>query len=198
MPPRFAVEKLPAEQFDFVIRAITNGGTDTSIPRDFEAKFGAKLAKSSLARWRKVTGNELAERYRFIHAQANVIVENLKAEGTDKHGLVIDMLEDWMLGSAKELINADPLKILGIQQKERDRGLKLRELELKERAQAFQEEQARKADQLQHDRLKIGADTWQFILSFLLSKEPTAADLLTKHSEEIVNGLEAYLENQTA
>jgi hypothetical protein len=198
MAPRFTVETLPEEQFEFLLKEIANGGTDRSISLSFESEFKVKLSKSSLARWREAAGNELADRYRFVRFQAKQLQEDLKAEDADKYKIVIDNIEDRLLTATKEIITQDPLKLLSIQQEEKRRNLKERELALKERAQAFQEEQALKSEQLQHDRLKIGADTWQFILSFLLDKNPQAADLLTKHSEEILNGLETHLENQSA
>lgn len=179
MPPRYAVEKLPAEQFDFVIRAITNGGTDTSIPRDFEAQFGVKLAKSSLARWRKVTGNELADRYRFVRAQAHQIIEDLEAEGSDKHGLVFDMLEDRMLTSAKELITADPLKILGIQQEEKRRNLKERELALKERALDLERE---RVHGVALDRVRLGEEYASDLLEYI-GEDPEGLRWFQRHAQ---------------
>jgi hypothetical protein len=197
MPPRYAVEKLPEEQFEFLLKVIANGGTDRSISLSFETKFKVKLSKSSLARWREAAGNELADRYRFVRFQAKQLQEDLKLEDADKYNVVIENIEDRLLTATKEIISQDPLKLLGIQQEEKRRQLQEKTLVLKERQQAFNEEQAKKTEQLQHDRLKIGADTWQFILSFFLGKDPQAADLLTQHSEEILNGLETHLD-QTA
>jgi hypothetical protein len=164
MPPRYAVEKLPAEQFDFVIRAITNGGTDTSIPRDFEAKFGLKLAKSSLARWRATTGNELADRYRFVRAQANQIVEDLKDEGDNKYKMVIDIIEDRLLTSTKELIAENPLKLLNIQQEEKRRELKQEELQLKREQLDLEREKLRGAAL---DRVKLGEEFSGDLLEYI-------------------------------
>jgi hypothetical protein len=198
MPRRHAVETLPADQFEFLLKAITNGGTDREISTSFEKEFNRKLSKSALHRWRSVAGDELADRYRFVRFQARQLIEDLKEEDADKHHLLIANIEDRLLTAAGEIISQDPIKLLGIHQEEKRRQLKERELALRERTQAFQEEQAQKSDQLQHDRLKIGADVWHFILSYLLQAEPEAADLLTKHNEAILNGLEAHLENQPA
>lgn len=194
MPPRHAVDQLPDDQFQFVIDAIIDGQTDREISASFNAKFNTKLSKSALARWRDVTGDELAERYRLTKFQAKQLLEDLKLEDADKFKVVIDNIEDRLLTAMREVIATDPIKLLGVQQEERRRALKERELDLRERAQAFTEEQAKKQEQLQHDRLAIGASAWQFILSFLLGREPQAADLLTKHSEEILNGLETHLD----
>ena len=190
MPPRYAVDKLPAEQFDFVIRAITNGGTDTSIPREFEAQFGVKLAKSSLARWRATTGNELADRFRFVRAQANQIIEDLKAEGEDKHGLVIDMLEDRMLTSAKELIAADPLKILKIQQDEKNRALKLREIELKESALELERE---RLHGVALDRVELGGEYSADLLEYI-GEDPEGLRWFQRHAKTF----ETFIKNKYA
>lgn len=199
MPPRHAVEQLPDEQFQFVINSIINGDTDREISAAFQKQFSAALSKSALARWRQVTGDELAERYRLTRFQAKQLLEDLKEDGgADKFEIVIGNIEDRLLTATKEVIAQDPVKLLQIRQEESRRRLKERELQLKERAQAFQEQQARKGDELQHDRLKIGAEVWQFILSYLLNKEPQAADLLTKHNQEILNGLEDHLEKNQA
>lgn len=198
MPPKFTVETLPDEQFEFVINAIINGDTNREISASFKAAFKADLAKSSLARWREVTGDELAERYKLARFQAKQLLQDLDQTDADKFSVVMSNIEDRLLVATKEVISQDPIKLLGIQQEEKRRELRERELKLKERAQAFNEEQARKSESLQQDRLAIGADVWQFILGYLLSKEPQAADLLTKHNEEIINGLEEHLEKNQA
>jgi hypothetical protein len=197
MAPKFTVETLPAEQFEWLLSAIANGGTDRSISLGFEEQFKAKLSKSALARWRAAAGDELADRYRFVRFQAKQLQEDLKLEDADKYQVVINNIEDRLLTASKEIIAQNPITLLNIQQEEKRRGLRERELRLKERAQTFQEEQARKSESLQHDRLKIAADVWQFVLSSLLKLEPQAADLLTKHGKEILNGLETHLD-QTA
>ncbi len=197
MPRRHTVEQLPKEQFDFVIEAILQGETDREISLHFEDQFKTKLSKSSLARWRKTAGEELAERYRIARFQAKQLIEDAKLEpDVDKYQVFIDGIEDRLLTATREVMLLDPVKAALIQQEEKRRILQEKTLALKERQQTFAEEQAKRQEQLQHDRFKIGADTWQFILSYLLKEEPRAADLLTKHSEEILNGLEEHLESQ--
>lgn len=198
MPPRHAVEQLPDEQFQFVINAIINGDTDREISAAFNSQFTTELSKSSLARWRVVTGNELAERYKLARFQAKQILEDLGDEGADKFSVVMGNIEDHLLRATKEVIAQDPIKLLGIQQEEKRRQLREQELKLKERAQAFQEEQARRAQTLQQDKLAIGAEVWKTVLGYLLKEEPTAADLLTKHSDGILNAIEETLEAETA
>jgi hypothetical protein len=199
MPPRHAVEQLPDEQLQFVIDHILNGDTDREISFAFEEKFNTKLSKSSLNRWRQAAGEQLAERYRLARYQAKQLIQDLKEDpDVDKHQVLIASIEDRLLTATREISSQDPFKLVVIQQEEKRRNLRERELQLKERAQTFQEEQALKTERLQQDRLRIGADVWQFVLSYLLSKEPQVADLLTKHNQEILNGLEEHLENQTA
>jgi len=198
MPRRYAVDNLPADQRDFLLKAITNGGSDRAIASAFEEQFKVKLSKSALNRWRTAAGDELADRFYFVRLQAKQLIEGLKVEGADKYELLIATLEDRLLTATGELVSQDPFKLLGIQQEEKRRQLKERELKLRERAQTFQEEQAKKAEHVEQDRLQVGIDVWQFILSYLLQVEPTAADLLTKHNEAILDGLQAHLENQAA
>jgi hypothetical protein len=200
MPRPHAVAQLPDDQLKFVLDHIIAGETDREISFAFEDEFKTKLAKSSLARWREAAGNELAERYRLARYQARQLIEDLKEDpdAVDKHELIVAQIEDRLLTATREVMAQDPFKLLLIQQEEKRRELKNRELALKERQQQFQEDQAKKAEQLQHDRFEIGAEVWKFILSFLLGKDPSAADALTKHSDEVLNALETHLENQAA
>lgn len=199
MPPRHKIDQLPEDELQFVLDAIIDGQTDREISFAFQDKFNTRLTKSSLARWRKAAGDELADRYRMARYQANQLIEDLKLEPeVDKHEILIQSIEDRLLAATREVVSQDPFKLIIIQQEEKRRKLHAQKLALDERKQTFAEEQATKAEQLQHDRLKIGVDVWQFVLSYLLKEEPAASDLLTKHSEQILNGLEAHLESQTA
>lgn len=198
MPRPHAAEQLPYEQFSFLIDCIVNHKTNRTIEGLFLEKFDVKLSKSAIARWREVTGDELASAFMLTRYQAEQLLKDVKKEGADKFEVVIDNIEDRLLTAMAKGISQDPVKLLQIRQEESRRRLKERELELKERAQTFQEEQTRRAETLDQDRLKIGADVWQFILAFLLNKEPQAADLLTKHNQEILNGLEEHLEKNQA
>lgn len=198
MAPKFTVETLPDEQFQFVINAIINGDTNREISAAFQKQFNAELAKSSLARWREVTGDELAERYKLARFQARQLLEDLDQQDADKFSVVMGNIEDRLLIATKEVISQDPIKLLGIQQEELRRQVRLRELDLKERAQAFNEEQAKKSESLQQDRLKIGADVWTIVLGYFLKHDPQAADQLTKHSKGLLSAIEENLETETA
>ena len=164
MPPRHAVEKLPNEKFEFLIEAIANGGTDRSIAFAFEETFKKKLAKSSLARWRKAAGDELADRYRFVRYQAKQLQEDLQLEDADKYKVVIDNIEDRLLTASKEIIRTDPLKLLGIQQEEKRRQLKEQELDLKRQALDLEKEKLRGAAL---DRVKLGQEYAADLLEFI-------------------------------
>lgn len=200
MSGRHTVDQLPDNQLQFVLDLIIDGYTDREISLSFEDKFKIKLAKSSLARWRKAAGDELADRYRLARYQAKQFIEDLKLdpEAVDKHQLFIESIEDRLLTATREVMALDPVKAALIQQEERRRRLREKELLLKERDLLFKQEQARKTESAQQDRLKIAVEVWRFILSYLLGKEPLAADLLTKHNEEILNGLEEHLEKNQA
>ena len=165
MPPRHAVEKLPDEQFQFVINAIINGDTDREVSVSFEQEFKTQLAKSSLARWRKVTGDELAERYRLTRFQAKQLLEDLQlGEDADKYKVVIDNIEDRLLTATKEVIQQDPFKLLLIQQEEKRRGLKREELQLKRDHLDLEREKLRGAAL---DRVKLGDEYSADLLEYI-------------------------------
>lgn len=197
MPRPHAVDQLPDDQLQFVLDHILNGETNREISFAFEDQFKTKLSKSSLARWREAAGEELADRYRLARYQAKQLLQNLEQEDADKYQVVIDSIEDRLLTATREVVSQDPFKLVLIQQEEKRRNLRERELKLKERAQSFNEEQARKAEQLQHDRFQIAANTWQFILAFVKERAASSVDVLTTLSPELLKELESYLENQS-
>ena len=135
MGRRHAVSDLPPEQIDFVVRSIIGGLTDREISTAFAVQFpGKRLSKSALNRWQKASGHELIERYQFARCQAREIMEGLKLEpDADKFQVIIGDLENRLLISAREVIAADPVKMLGIRLDEEKRRLKSRELDIKEK-----------------------------------------------------------------
>lgn len=179
MPPRFVVESLPEEQFEFLLKAIANGGTDRSIPLAFEKEFKVKLAKSSLARWRSAAGDELADRYRFVRYQAKQLQEDLQLEDADKYKVVIDNIEDRLLTATKEIISQDPLKLLGIQQEEKRRALKLREIELKESALELERE---RLHGVALDRVKLGEEYATDLLEYI-GEDPEGLRWFQRHAQ---------------
>jgi ABC-type tungstate transport system permease subunit len=131
MGRRHVVKNLDGVQFDFVINAIIGGLTDREISLAFEQQFEKPLAKSSLNRWRKSAGNELADRYNLARYQARQLLTDLKQEDQDKYQVVIRNIEDRLLTATREVIATDPVKLLKIRQEEERRRLREKELELK-------------------------------------------------------------------
>lgn len=135
MGRKATVEKLPDDQFDFVVGAILNGWTDREISSQFEKLFGVPLPKSSLHSWRKRAGDELAERYRLKRFQVRSFVEQLKNEGIDvtedRYGHIIDSLEDHLLTNERNLVASDPVKLLGLRQEDERLKIKRETLDLK-------------------------------------------------------------------
>ncbi|OLE52676.1 MAG: hypothetical protein AUG51_17035 [Acidobacteria bacterium 13_1_20CM_3_53_8] len=198
MPRRSAVAQLPEDQFAFVIQCILDNKTDRELSAAFYVQFKKKLAKSSIGRWREAAGNELADRYQLARFQAKQLLSDLKEEDADKYQVVIKNIEDRLLTATREVITQDPVQLLKIRQNESKLRLRERALELKEREITFTQEKAEREANIQTDRLKIGADTWQFILLWLSKHNPTAVDLVTKNSEELLSDLETHLQNQAA
>jgi hypothetical protein len=118
MGRRHVVRDLDETQFDFVINAIIAGDTDREISLTFEQTFGQPLAKSSLNRWRKSAGDELADRYRLARYQAKQLLTELKEGDEDKYRVVIGNIEDRLLMATREVISKDPVKLLKIRQDE--------------------------------------------------------------------------------
>jgi hypothetical protein len=135
MGRRHTVSDLPPDQIDFVVRSIIGGLTNREISAGFAKQFpGKRLSKSALNRWQKASGHELVERYQFARCQAKEILEGLKLEPeADKFQVIIGDLENRLLISAREVIAADPVRMMKIRLDEENRRLKSRELDLKEK-----------------------------------------------------------------
>ncbi|MEQ1645686.1 MAG: hypothetical protein ABL959_19710 [Pyrinomonadaceae bacterium] len=135
MGRKATVDKLPDEQFDFVMAAILNGLTDREISSQFEKRFNEPLPKSSLHSWRKRAGDELAERYRLKRFQVRSFVEKIKADGIDvsddKYAHIIDNLEDHLLTNERDLISQSPIKLLVARQEDERLKIKRETLDLK-------------------------------------------------------------------
>jgi hypothetical protein len=193
MPPRFTIDRLPEEQFQFVVDAINSGASDREICAAFEKQFETPLARSSLERWRKASGDELAQGYRLARYQATQLLENLEETDADKLSVIMATVENRLLTSMRQITSEDPLKLLAACQKEGDRRLKERMLELKEREFAVKLERERLTETMDRRRLQIGIDTWQMILDLLKARNPGAFAILAKHTKEIATGLGVHL-----
>jgi hypothetical protein len=76
---------------------------------------------------------------------------------------------------------------------QRDRKLDLDEdkIALERKRLEIQEKQ----QELAKDKFNVAAKTWQFILSWIVKRQPTFADLMTKESDALLTDLEAYIES---
>jgi hypothetical protein len=164
MGRRHVVRDLNDEQFTFVIEAIIEGQTDREVSAAFEQTFGQPLAKSSLARWRKTSGDELAERYRLARYQSKQLLTDLKQEDADKFQVVLDNIEDHLLTATRKVIAADPVKLLRIRVDEGKRRLKEREINLKERQLELELEKLKSA---QVDMDGLPAQISEHLLEFI-------------------------------
>ncbi len=198
MPRRYAVAQLPAKELEFVIQRILDGKTDREVSAAYKEQFNKKLSKSALNRWREAAGNELADRYRIARFQAQQLLEDVKEDDAGAYQVIFKNIEDRLLTATREVISADPVKMLRIRQEEEKRRLKERELELKREDLAFQREKADRESSLQKDRFGIAAETWKYILFWMSQKDSHAADILTENSEPLLRDLEAHLQNNSA
>lgn len=179
MPPRHTVEQLPDDQLDFVLARILDGETDREVCLHFEDRFKLKLPKSSLARWRKAAGNELAERYRMARYQARQLIEDMKLdpEVVDKHELFIQSIEDRLLTATREVMLLDPVKAAVIKQEDDRRKLKERELQLKEKALDLERE---RVHGVALDRIALGEEFSSDLLEYIGS-DPEGLTWFRKH-----------------
>lgn len=159
MGRKSSIDKLPENEFDFVIKEILDGKTDREISSVFEKKFKKELPKSNLNSWRNKAGNELAERYRLKRFQVRSFVEELKAEGIevedDKYKLIIQSLEDHLLTFERDLIKENPIKLLFARQEDERLKIKRETLELNRSKLEFDREKLKNAI----DREKVGVET---------------------------------------
>lgn len=202
MGRKATVEKLPDDQFDFVIRSINDGLTDREISAAFEKEFKKALPKSSLNTWRNIHGNELAERYRLKRYQVRTFVETLKAEGVDvsddKYKAAIESVEDQLLTNERELLAANPVKLLGLRQEEERLRIKREQIALNQSKLDFEKHKHEREASIRVDRLAIGADVWKVILFFMSEHEPHVADVLTRRSSDVLAAIEGHLTNEAA
>ena len=199
MGRRNKVEKLAETEFDFVIRAVTNGRTDREISADFEREFSQKLDKNSINRWRNTVGEELADRYRLARFQAKQLREDLALTDEDDYQTVIKNIEEKLLTATRDVVAKDPIKLLSVRQEEERLRHRRAELELKQKQLEFEKEKFERTQNAQADRFKIGGETWKFILSYFLKNDPTMADGLTKYSATLLEELGEHIEQiQTA
>jgi len=189
MPRRRVVDQLPEEQRDFFIALHLSGATDREVSAQFFQRFGKPLAKSSISRWRSSVGGELQARYDLVRRLAKQVVENVKRDGSgaaDKWQIILEDLEDRLLIATRDVINADPIKVLQVRQAEELRRLRERELDLKEEDLKLRRERQEAEARTKTDRFGVAADFWKFQLGWFLKNSPGVADSLAAHSEELL------------
>jgi hypothetical protein len=77
-----------------------------------------------------------------------------------------------------------------VEQIDRKLDLDAEKLRIEERRLELQRQQ----QELAKDKFGVASETWKFILSWLLKNEPTAADAMTRHSDDLLIDLEAFIE----
>ncbi len=176
MGRRNKVTQLPETEFDFVIRAVTNGDTNREISANFEREFGEKLDKNSIDRWRSTVGEELADRYRLARFQAKQLRADLSLDDTDDYQNVIKNIEERLLTATREVVRQDPVKLLQVRQQEEKMRLKRDEIELKQQQLEFEREKHRNVT----DKVKSGAEAMQDFLEYG-SGDAEIVAFLTRH-----------------
>lgn len=189
MGRKSTVEKLPDDQFDFVIAAILNGWTDREISSQFQAAFGTELPKSSLNTWRNKAGNELAERYRLKRFQVRSVVEQLKADGInvedERYKTVIENIEDHLLTSERELLAQNPMKLLVARQEDERLKIKREQIELNREKLILERQKILGAAK---DPVKQGTE---FMTEFFdyLKDDPEGVLFVKKHTKPFIEFL---------
>jgi hypothetical protein len=153
-----------------VVDAINRGDTARAICDAFEKKFRAPLAKSSLNRWRNEQGNELAQEYRRVRYQVTQLLQELQPTGIDKLAVIIAAVEDRLLTAMRDITAQDPLKLVTIRQRERDRQLKEQAVEIKEQELEFRMSQARAQELL--DPSFFAAEPWRYLIFWIYNRMP--------------------------
>lgn len=180
MPPRYAADSLPEDQTLFLLGLICDHKTDRFIEAEFKAKFETTLSKSALSRWRKAQGDELADRALLVRYQAKQLLEDLKEEkNVDKFTVVMQSIEDRLLTAMSEVNKQDPVKLIVIQQEEKRRALKLKELELKERALELETE---RLHGVALDRVKLGEEYAADLLEYI-GEDPEGLRWFQRHAQ---------------
>ena len=194
MGQRSSIEKLPEEQFDFVINCFLDNLNDREVSLAFENKYKKKLPKSNIASWRKKAGDELIDRYRMARFQAKQLRENLELEEGEDYQNVIKNIEEHLLTATRKVIHENPARLLLARQREENFRLKREQIALKREEIAFEREKFERIQNLQSDKFRIASESWKFILAYFTNLNSPLADDLTKHSKELIEGLGEYIE----
>lgn len=179
MARRHVVENLSEEQLDFVLRCLTDGDNDREVCVKFEQRFKAEnitLAKSSLHRWRKASGDEMVDRYRIARFQAKALREQIGEDEKDDYQVVMKNIEERLLMATREVIKQNPMKLLNARQEEERLKLKREKLELDKAQLEFDREKHKNAI----DRVKLGGETLQDFIEYA-NGDAEIITVLTRH-----------------
>lgn len=77
-----------------------------------------------------------------------------------------------------------------VEQRDRKLALDEEKLQLENKRLELQ----RQKQELEKDKFGVAEKTWQFILGYFREAEPAVVDRLTEHSDELLTGLEGYIE----
>lgn len=183
MPRKHAVSQLAEEEVTFIIEMIIDGNTDRQISVGFEQQFKKPLAKSSLSRWRKAAGDELADQYKLVRYQSHQLLEDLKQEdGADKLQVVLGNIEDRLLTAMHKVISADPIKLLRIRLDEEKRRQKDRQIELERERLDLEREKLRG---VALDRVRLAEDFLADVLEYV-GNDPSGLKWFKKNAAGIV------------
>lgn len=182
---------MPEEQVAFILERISAGDVDREIVAAYKTRFQKTLSKSALGRWRRSAGAELADRFRFVRAQAKELLTELKAEpGADKHKLLWDHLEDHLLSAASKVASADPVVILKLQLQDSKRKQADKKLELAREKLDLERERLRGSAV---DRYALGLEFTKDLLEFI------GADAEgLRWFKRVAKGFEAHLKQKYA
>jgi hypothetical protein len=198
MGRKATVEKLPDDQYRFVISLLMDGRTDREVEQLFEAEFpGSRVPNSSLANWRKIGGSELVERYKVTRYLARTVAEELKTSGInldeDRYKQVIDDIESQLLVKTRELVMKDPLKLLEARQFDESLRIKRENLEFKREQLALERQKLLGAAT---DPVKQGTEFMTELFDYA-KDDPDGVRFLKKHTRPFIEHLQhKYAEAQ--
>ena len=172
MPRRHLVATLPDNEREFIIQSYIDGcKTRRALSKAYNEKFKKRLSPSSIDRWLRAIGEDLIEKYELQDGVAKQLVENLKKEGlADKHAVIIENLRNLSLTSLHDLIKADPLQLIKIQQEELKRAQKGEEIALKRDALQLERE---RVHGVALDRVKLGEEFSADLLEYIMTARDT-------------------------
>jgi hypothetical protein len=198
MGRKATVEKLPDDQFEFVIDLLINGRTDREVEQLFAETFpGCRVPNSSLNTWRNGAGKELVERYKITRFLARSVVEKLKADGVDvnddRYKHVIEGIEDQLLTKTREIFSADPMKLLFVRQEDEKLRIKREQIELNREKLVLERQKLLGAAT---DPVKQGTEFMTELFDYA-KDDPDGVRFLKKHTRPFIEFLIAkYAEAQ--